>query len=300
MLELHDSAKKTLKGYVEAEARKENQEEDVDLTPHEHERALKRSYRSFVMPGKPKIDIDSYFDQAKPHIKTLIENQRKEMGSAKIIMTLWVIWKKPIKLLIDPEDFKDAVDKGRLAHLVSPSPRKWMSLKKKEMKKSRFLVKNKLSDRYGRLVDHIPKPIKNAAGKALRAKNSILGLYDGVKKTLKDDVENQKQAKDNTNLATHENEEDIYYEKIEMPFNSLMTEFFDASDINDLIERMLAYIKSQTENPKFPESGFTLIKIMHLYINFHRLALTRGGSYIKLPKWIKSKKTVINTSTKQG
>ena len=43
---------------------------------------------------------------------------------------------------------------------------------------------------------------------------------------------------------------DIYYEKTEMPFKSLMTEFFDASDINDLIERMLAYIKAQTENPQ--------------------------------------------------
>ena len=71
---------------------------------------------------------------------------------------------------------------------------------------------------------------------------------------------------------------DIYYERIEMPFNSLMTEFFDASDINDLIERMLAYIKAQTENPKFPESGFTLDKIMYLYVNFHRLVLTWGSS----------------------
>ena len=35
-----------------------------------------------------------------------------------------------------------------------------------------------------------------------------------------------------------------------------------------------------------PESGFTLDKIIHLYINFHKLALTRGSSYIKLPKWI--------------
>ena len=72
------------------------------------------------------------------------------MGSVKMIMTLWVIWKKPIKLLI-----KDA---------------------------------------------------KNAQG-----------LDDGTA-------------------------DDIYYEKIEMPFNSMMTEFFDASDINDLIERMLAYM----------------------------------------------------------
>ena len=82
---------------------------------------------------------------------------------------------------------------------------------------------------------------------------------------------------------------DIYYTKIEMPFNSLMTEFFHAPDINDLIERMLAYIKGHTENPKFPESGFTLDKIIYLYINFHRLAL---------PKWTKSKKAVINPQNK--
>ena len=73
-----------------------------------------------------------------------------------------------------------------------------------------------------------------------------------------------------------------------------MTEFFEASDINDLTERMLTYIKVQTENPKFPESSFTLYKIMHLYINFHRLVLTRGSSYNELPKWLKSKKAVIN------
>ena len=49
-------------------------------------KALKGAYRRFMMPGKPKTDVDSYFDQAKPHIKTLIE-----MGSAKIIRTLWVL-----------------------------------------------------------------------------------------------------------------------------------------------------------------------------------------------------------------
>ena len=47
-------------------------------------------------------------------------------------------------------------------------------------------------------------------------------------------------------------------------FNSLMTEFLEASDINDLIGCMLAYIKAQTENRQFPESGFTLDNIMHV------------------------------------
>ena len=162
-----------------------------------------------MIPGPPKTDIDSYFDQTTPHIKTLIENQLKEMGPAKIIMTLWVRWKKRIMPLIelDPEDAKNAQDL--------------------------------------------------------------------------DDV------------TTRDN-----YIRVEIPFNSLITEFFEASDINDLIQRMLAYIKAQTENPKFPESGFTLDKIMHLCRNFHKLALTRGGSYIELPKWLKSKKAVIKTQNK--
>ena len=198
-----------LKDIVEKEAEEEQEEENVDLTPHEHERALKGAYRSFVIPGVPKTDIDSYFDQTKPYIKTLMENQLEKMGSVKTIMTLWVVWKKLIRLPIK-----------------------------------------------------LPEDAKNAQG-----------LDDGT-------------------------DGDIYYEKIEMPFNSLMTEFFDASDINDLIERMLAYIKAQTKNPKFPESGFTLDKILHLYINIHRLVLTRGSSCIELPKWIKSKKTVINPQSK--
>ena len=104
------------------------------------------------MPGKPKTDIDSYFDQAQPHINMLIEKQLKKIGSVKIIITLWVIWKKPIKLLIN-----DA---------------------------------------------------KNAQGPD-----------DGTT-------------------------DDIYFEKIEMSFNSVRTEFFDVSDINDLIERILAYINA--------------------------------------------------------
>ena len=86
---------------MEKEAEERNsKKEDTDLTLHEHEKALKGACRSFVIPVTPRTDIDSYLDQTKPHIKTLIKNQLKEMGSGKIIMTLWVIWKKPIKLLI--------------------------------------------------------------------------------------------------------------------------------------------------------------------------------------------------------
>ena len=81
VMSLCDSAKETLKDIVEREAKEgQQQEEYVDLTPHKHERALKGAYRYFVMSGKPKTDVDSYFYQAKPQMKTLIENQLKEMG----------------------------------------------------------------------------------------------------------------------------------------------------------------------------------------------------------------------------
>ena len=114
MMENMGYGQERLKGIVEKEAEEEQhqKEEDIDLTSHEHERALKGVYRSFVIPGALKTDIDSYFDQTKPHIKILTKNQLKEMGSAKIIMTLWVRWKKPIMPLIelDPEDKKNAQD----------------------------------------------------------------------------------------------------------------------------------------------------------------------------------------------
>ena len=120
-------------------------------------------------------------------------------------------------------------------------------------------------------------------GKFLRAENGLVGLTDGIKKTLKGDVENHKQTRDNTDLTPYKNKGGDY-NRMDMPFNSLMTDFFENSDINDLIKHMLAHIKMETENPRMPESGFSLDKIMHLYVIFHRLALTQGSSYIVLPK----------------
>ena len=198
-----------MKDIVERETREEEEtaeqtEDSTDLTTTENEKILKGAYRNFVAPGIPKADIDSYIDQAKPHIKTLIEDQLKEMQSAKLIMTLWVRWKKPVKLaiMLDPEDVKGAQDIG------------------------------------GNTGDN--------------------------------------------------------YIKLEMAFNCLMTEFFEGSNTDELIQRIFAHIKTQVENPRMPESGFTLDQIMHLHINVHKLALTRGSSCIVLPEWIAKKKAVIN------
>ena len=80
---------------------------------------------------------------------------------------------------------------------------------KEEMKKSRRVVKNRLSKLYDWLINYVPKPIKKAVKKSfLRAKNSISRLYDGAKKTLKDIVEKeaeeeQQQEEEDVDLTLH-------------------------------------------------------------------------------------------------
>ena len=65
ILRLYDGAKKTLKDIVEKEGQEvQQQEEDLDLTLH------KRIIQTFRDTGASKTDIDSDFDQTKPHIKT--------------------------------------------------------------------------------------------------------------------------------------------------------------------------------------------------------------------------------------
>ena len=71
----------TLKEEVEKQAEKEhpkNQEEqddDMDLTPEEHEEVFNGAYKRFRVAGLPKADIDTYSKKVTPHVKTLIEEQ---------------------------------------------------------------------------------------------------------------------------------------------------------------------------------------------------------------------------------
>ena len=65
-------------------------------------------------------------------------------------------------------------------------------------------------------------------------------------------------------------------------------------DIDDLLKQMFAYIMTKVEHPVLPKSGFTLDSIMHIDIDFHKLVLRQGSSYIPLLGWIANKKPVIN------
>ena len=55
------------------------------------------------------MDINGYLDRDKPSLNLLIEYQLKKMQSPKVIMTLWVRMKKPVKLAVtlNPENAQD-------------------------------------------------------------------------------------------------------------------------------------------------------------------------------------------------
>ena len=57
---------------------------------------------------------------------------------------------------------------------------------------------------------------------------------------------------------------------------------------------MLTHMKMQVENLALANSRFVFHQVLFLYINFHKLKLTQGSSYLPLPDWILSKKAVIN------
>ena len=81
---------------------------------------------------------------------------------------------------------------------------------------------------------------------------------------------------------------------VDKAFNSKLTEIFQGSDFNEVLDGMFIHMKKQIEHPALPESGFVIEKILYLDISFSKLILTRGSSYLPLPDWIAKKKAVIN------
>ena len=97
---------------------------------------------------------------------------------------------------------------------IISSPQEMDEFEKEEMKKTRPVVESRLIRLHKWLDDYVPKPFKKAVKKSfLKMKNSIMSLYDGAKKTLKDIVEKeaeeeqqQEEEKEDVDLTPHEHE----------------------------------------------------------------------------------------------
>ena len=95
-----------LKATVEDTAKEEEaqEEQQEDLTPQEHEHAMKKAYRSFKIAGLSKTDLDSYNSKVKENVETLVREQVADMGSAKVQMIMWIRWKKAIQQAVFLDD----------------------------------------------------------------------------------------------------------------------------------------------------------------------------------------------------
>ena len=54
---------------------------------------------------------------------------------------------------------------------------------------------------------------------------------------------------------------------------------------------MIEHTAQQIENPALRNSKFVFDRMLHMDIDFHRLNLTRGSSYVPLPDWFDEKES---------
>ena len=73
-----------------------------------------------------------------------------------------------------------------------------------------------------------------------------------------------------------------------------MMSVYRGSDLDQIVDGMIANMKFQIENPVLLNSRFVFDEVLHLDINFHQLNLTRGSSHLPLPDFIAKRKAMIN------
>ena len=83
-------------------------------------------------------------------------------------------------------------------------------------------------------------------------------------------------------------------ETVELAFNSRMLNVYNLSDMNEIVNAMISHMKQQIENPALSDSKLVFDEVVNMDVNFHRLNLTRGSSYLLLPDWLARKKAIIN------
>ena len=86
----------------------------------------------------------------------------------------------------------------------------------------------------------------------------------------------------------------VEIDMVDRAFNSRITEVHQGDDLVEIVDGMIAHMKTQFENPALLRSGFRFDELLRLDINFHQLNLTRGSSYLPLPDQLARKKAIIN------
>ena len=73
--------------------------------------------------------------------------------------------------------------------------------------------------------------------------------------------------------------------------------FMNGDDTDEIIKGLFeSFLQKYEENlkNKMKGSDFEFDGVNFLYYDFNKISLSRGGSYIDFPKWLKDKKSTIN------
>ena len=132
-----------------------------------------------------------------------------------------------------------------------------------------------------------------------RPKIDVDTFFNRIKKSLIELIKRELKTRTSARIQTtawigfvRDDEED--QEGVELALNSLMTSVYRGSDLDQIVDGMIANMKFQIENPALLNSRFAFDEVLYLDVNFHQLNLTRGRSYLPLSDFIAKRKAVIN------
>ena len=82
-----------------------------------------------------------------------------------------------------------------------------------------------------------------------------------------------------------------------MHTRSVCEEFMSGSETEEIVEKLFKSLLQRYQdnlNEKIRGSDFTFNGINYLFYDFNRVSISKGGSYIESPKWLKDKKCTVN------
>ena len=83
-------------------------------------------------------------------------------------------------------------------------------------------------------------------------------------------------------------------ESVNLVFNSRMLAVYSLSDMGEIVSAMIEHMYQQIKNPALRNSKFVFDGVIHMDIDFHRVNLTKGSSYMPLPNWLAKKGAIMN------
>ena len=72
-------------------------DKEESFNPIEREQAYNRAYRSYIIYGRSRTNIDTFFDRIRQNLINLINRELTDLGSARVPTTAWIRFKQALE-----------------------------------------------------------------------------------------------------------------------------------------------------------------------------------------------------------